>query len=191
MEYLQQVKAFLAKYIPVSDEEFSDMAKIIKFTSHDKNEFLHRSGDIFDRFLFILDGAVRSYYIDKNQVEHTVFFGFENEPVLDINSFLNQTPTATFSVTLEPTVLVNIHHTDFFGFLAKYPRYEAVLRNVITEYMILEGEHSSLLRISSARERYKVFVKKRGHLLNRVPLKYIASYLGMAIETLSRARGKV
>ena len=164
------------------------MMKIIRHSSHQKNEILHRQGEIPKRAAFIIKGAVRSYYLDEKGTEHTTAFIFENLPLVAFDSFTQQTPSAMNAVTLEPTELIWASHADFFGFLETFPKYETALRNLLSKYLTLQGEQAKLLRISSSRERYEALCNIRPDVIQRVPLKHIATYLGMALETLSRVR---
>lgn len=187
MEF-EKVISFITNYTSIKEDELSDMLKIMKITTYDKNEFLQKDRDICKNIAFIVVGSARAYFNDNNGVEHTVNFFFENKPLTDLNSFFNQIPTNLFAVTMEPTVLVSVSYSDFYYFLGKYPRYEAVLRSIISQYMGMEGDYARLLRITSSKDRYKAFCSLMGDNINRLQVKYIASFLGMASETLSRVR---
>lgn len=166
----------------------SRILEIIRFSSLAKNEVILRQGEIPRTLSFILKGAVRIYYLDDKGSEQTVNFIFENEPMVAFDNFANQTPASTAAVALEGTDVIWVSHQDFFGFLEMYPKYETVVRTVMGQYIVLESEHSKLLRMNPARDRYEALCKTRPELVQRVPLKYIASYLGMTLETLSRIR---
>jgi len=185
---MQPVLDFLSNYTTVTEDEMNAMLEIIHFSSHEKNETIQRQGEIPKRAAFVVKGAVRTYYVDEKGTEHTTAFIFENHPLVVFDSFAQQTPVAINAITLEPTELIWTSHAEFFAFLEAHPKYEVVLRNVLSKYMTLQGEQAKLLRISSSRERYEMLCKERPEIIQRVPLKYIASYLGMALETLSRVR---
>jgi CRP-like cAMP-binding protein len=136
----------------------------------------------------VLKGAVRAYYIAEDGSEHTVSFGFENSPMAEIENFSRLAPSSVEVMTLEPTELIWIGQPAFFNFLEKFPKYESALRNMMSHFLQIDSEQWRLLRISSARERYETLCKMKPEVIERVPLKYIASYLEMAVETLSRVR---
>lgn len=164
------------------------MMKAVHFSSHDKNDVLIQQGKVSGRIAFITKGSARAYYSDEHGAEHTIGFIFENEPVVAVESFTRLTPSGTSAAALEPTDLLWTSHTEFFDFLKIFPKYETALRIVVSEHLAMEGEQSKLLRIASSRERYNALCRMRPEVIRRVPLKYIASYLGMALETLSRVR---
>lgn len=164
------------------------MERIIHTSSHKKNEVIFQQGSIPTKAVFIVKGAIRIYYTDDKGKEFTTAFKFENQSVFPVDSFTQQTPSPTNAVTLEPTELIWTSHSEFFGFLQTFPKYEKVLLQMLTVSLPLQSEQMKLLNISSSRERYEMFCKLRPEVIKCVPLKYIASYLGMSLETLSRVR---
>ncbi len=185
---MKPVVDFISIFTNISEEEINTITSIIHTSSHRKNEVLQHQGSVPKRAAFIVKGAVRTFYTDENGTEHTTGFKFENQPLVPIDSFTHQTQVPFFAVALEPTELVWASHDDFFGFLETHPRYEKVLRNILSKLMPRQSEQMKLLRINSSRERYEMLCKLRPEVIQRVPLKHIASYLGMSFETLSRVR---
>jgi CRP-like cAMP-binding protein len=188
--YMQQVIDFISGYIKMSEDELRFIADNLQFTSFEKGEILLKQGEILNKISFIVKGAVRGYFTDENGTEHTLGFALENQPLVAFDSFTQQTPIGFTSVALENTDTIWISQSAFYNFLETYPRYEKVLRTIISQYMTIEGDKTKLLRIISAKERYKALLETHPELVKRVPLKYIASYLGITIETLSRIRAK-
>ena len=185
---MQPVIDFISNHTNITEEELNAMTEMLHFSSHEKNEILQRQGEISKRAAFIVKGAVRSFYMDEKGIEHTIGFAFENQPLVAFDSFTQQTPAGVSAVILEPTDLVWTSHSEFFDFLEAFPKYESVLRNILSQSMSLEGEQRKLLRIRSSKERYEALCKMSPEIIQRVPQKYIASYLDMALETLSRVR---
>lgn len=188
MADLHPVIDFLSAHIKISDAELERMGRIIHYSSYIKNEVIQKQGEIPRSLAFIIKGAVRAYYYDEKGNEQTVNFIFENHPFVPFDSFAHQTPSAMAVMALENTDIIWTSRDEFFGFLEDFPKYETVLRTIMSQIMVLESEHSKLLRINPARDRYEALCKSRPELLARVPLKYIASYIGMTLETLSRVR---
>lgn len=187
---MQQVIDFISGFTHISDEEMGAINSMLNFSSLPKNEILLKQGAISKRIAFLLKGLVRAYFRDKDGKEHTVSFSFENTPMAELESFSRQAPSSLEVITLEPVELIWIGHQEFFDFLEAYPKYEPVLRSVMSHYVKLDSEQWRLLRISSASERYKALCAMRPDIIQRVPAKYIASYLEMAVETLSRIRAE-
>jgi CRP-like cAMP-binding protein len=179
---------FLSTFVKISEDEIPVIMERIHFLSVPKNEFIQKQGEISRQIAFILKGAVRTYYTDENGQEQTVNFIFENQPCVAFDSFANQTPSSTSAITLEPVEMIGTSHAEFFGFLEEHPKYETAIRTILGQYLILESEHSRLLRINPSRARYEALCKAQPELVKRVPLKHLASYIGMTLETLSRIR---
>jgi len=185
---MQHFINFISAYVDISEEEMKAMMAIVHTSSHKKNELLHQQGRIPKRAAFILKGAIRTYYVDENGTEQTIAFNFENQPLVPFDSFTQQTPVGLNAITLEPTELIWTSYQEFVGFLEAFPKYEKVLRHILGNSLTFQNEQMKLMRLSSPRERYEQLCQMRPQVIQRVPLKYIASYLGMALETLSRVR---
>lgn len=180
--------SFLSAHIKVNSEEAEKMVALLKHYSFAKNEVIQKQGEIPRTVSFIIKGAVRSYYMDEKGSEQTVNLIFENQPFVPFDSFAHQTPSGIAIMALEATEAIGVGHAEFFSFLETYPKFEAALLSIMSQYVVLESEHSKLLRINPARDRYEALCKARPELITRVPLKYISSYIGMTLETLSRVR---
>lgn len=187
---MQPIIDFISNFTTPNEEELQAIFGMLHFSSHKKNEILHQQMTIPKRMAFIIKGGLRVYYSDENGKTHTVGFVFENNHSIDFECFSRQIPSSLEAATLEPTDLVSVSYADFFNFIETYPKYEIILRKVLSENSQFEMEKAKLLRIGSARERYEAFCKLRPTIINRVPLKYVASYLDMALETLSRIRAE-
>lgn len=183
-----QAIAYLSRFTDITPEEFQAMSELVHVTRFPKNEILLRQGDIARNAAIIIKGSVRVYFMDEKGVDHTIDFMFENEPLLSLESFFNQSPSASSVVTLEPTELIYTSHEELIQFMDRFPKYQSVIRNIMSEELVLDGVHARLLRIGNSRERYEALCKLRPEVIKRVPSKHIASYLEMAIETLSRVR---
>ena len=179
---------FISTHTAISDVEREQIANIIHFSSYKKNELLLKQGEVPRSIAFITKGALRIYYTDDTGQEQSINFIFENQPFVPFDNFANQTPSAIAVMALEPTEIIWATHTNFFAFLHSFPKYEPALRNLLSQHIVNENEHFKLLRINPARERYEALRKLRPELLTRVPLNYIASFLGLTLETLSRVR---
>lgn len=97
---LQQIIDFLSEFTEVSEEEIATMTAFMHISSFEKNTVLHQHGTVSERAGFILEGAARTYYVDDKGVDHTTAFLFENQPLVFIESFIQQTPVMLNTITL-------------------------------------------------------------------------------------------
>lgn len=188
MNSIDPIFQFISAHTSVGEAEKKHIGEIIHFASYKKNELILAQGEIPRQLAFIIQGAVRIYYTDDKGFEQSVNFVLENRPLVPFDNFAHQTPSGVAIMTLEPTDVIWTSRDEFFGFLESFPKYEPVVRNILSQFMVLESEHSKLLRINPASDRYEALCRLRPEFLSRVPLKYIASYIGLTLETLSRVR---
>lgn len=180
---------FLLAYTDnLTKEEKEDFYELINFKTYKKGEFIYRQGDTVKNICFLVKGAVRSFYVNEDGKEHNTAFFLENEPFVPFASFVEQTPSTIFIEALENIEITWTSRKHYLAFLEKYPRFQIALSKLLSEYLLKGGEHLKLMRIESSRERYESLIASKPELVKRIPLKHIASYLGMALETLSRIR---
>lgn len=181
--------AYISTYIDnVSQEEQKAIVELLRFSSYKKGELVYKQGEVPKTACFLIQGAVRFFYITEDGKEHTTNFGFENEAVVPYGSFVEQIPSGVSIVALEPLEVVWSSRDDFNSLLDKHPRFQAGIAKLLGEYLLKGSQQLSLLRIGSSRERFEKLRTMQPEVINRVPLTHIASYLDMALETLSRIR---
>jgi CRP-like cAMP-binding protein len=155
-----------------------------------KGTVLLREGQRQDFVWIVIKGLLRSYYI-KDGEEICSRFNAEDQIVLSVASFYNRIPGYEFVETLEDSVLARAHYNTLQQIYTDHPEFNFHAR-VLTEYYFTLGEQRLyLLRRQSAEERYRYFMEHYPEWLQRVPLKYVATFLGMNLETLSRIRKKI
>lgn len=181
--------AFAASYIgDMSEEERKDILSRIQFETYQKGELIYSQGQIPRKVCFLINGAVRFFYLTKDGKEHTTNFGFKNEPVVPYGSFVEQSPSGISIAALNSVQVAWASLEDFNRVLNEHPRFQAGIAKLLGEYLIKGNQQLSLLRIGSARERYDKLCDLQPEVVRQVPLTYIASYLDMALGTLSRVR---
>ena len=131
----------------------------------------------------------RSYYI-KDIEDITTKFLWDGAPITSVYSYYSRKPGNENIVALEDTTLASLHY-DHMQYLYKtYPSFNVIGRVITEQYLYMLEIEVYNLRKQKAEDRYQFIVKHFPHLLQRVPLKYLATYLGINLETLSRIRGK-
>ncbi|WP_304232955.1 Crp/Fnr family transcriptional regulator [Jiulongibacter sediminis] len=143
-----------------------------------KGVVLQRKGDINSRVYFVESGLLRSYTIDEKGKEHIYMFGPEGWLVAD--SCEPNAPCQLFIDAIEDTTINVVSKEDL---LKEGPDINALLRRIDTMQTRI-----IMLMSSNAKERYEHFIKTYPNIIQRVPLKMVASYLGITPEALSRVR---
>ncbi len=185
----QMVVDFILQYVDaLNSEELQGIEMRSHYKAYHKGDLIYQQGNIPNDLCFLLKGTTRSFYNDDDGKEHTVDFGFSTSPIVPIGSFLEQVPSGISVQALEDIDVIWTSKQEYYSFLKAFPRLESGIAKLLGEYLLKEKAQLKLLRIGSSRERYEVFCALQPQVASQVPLKYVASYLGMALETLSRVR---
>jgi len=155
----------------------------------DTGEFFTEPGKLCHKLAFIHSGVLRMFNHHEGR-EITLWMGSENRFITDLSSFNNQTPAKWYIEAVTPAKLLTISRDDHFSLLETNPKWLEFDNRLLTNaYTMLEERMFAHLYMT-AEERYQKLMEHSPSLFNRVPLKQIASMLGMTPETLSRLRSK-
>jgi CRP-like cAMP-binding protein len=187
MDLIDIVKGYISNYVSLSEQEFTYLSSLFVLRNFVKRQKLVEEGEV-ERYLnFILQGLARKFFIRKND-EMVMQFSRENEIICCYDSFMSGEPS-NFSVeALEDMVVVSITLENVEKLYEFSPKMERLGRLIATqEYLKKESFEYNRVRLSS-QERFINFIRNNGYLLQRVPQKYLASYLNMKPETFSRLK---
>lgn len=188
--YRSQLKNYLLKLAPNTvPEQLNTLVEEFTADKFSKKEMILTAGDYSDTVYFICEGLVRIYYI-KEDKEITNWFIKENMMFAATYSILSGEPNYSNYETLEDTYVLKIKYSVLESHYKKHHSLEHLGRKIIEAYYGVFMKKTFDVLFLSAEERYTLFIKDHSDLLNRVPLRYIASYLGITQETLSRLRSK-
>ncbi len=186
MEALQQK---IAEISALSTESMNSFLAAWKYWSVPKDHFLLREQVVSDYIYFIQKGVARIYYY-KNEKEITEWIAMDRQFFLSITSFLNRTPSHLIIQTIEASEVYGIHHNDFMALADSRHEIERLLRKMVTRSLILSQQRMNSIQFETAQQRYESLLKNSPNIVQRVPLSYIASFLGVTLETLSRIRSQ-
>ncbi len=186
-----QISDFLDHY--GSSSAFTEADKqVIKrhltLLSLEKGAVLIREGQTHHHVYFLVQGAVRGFYL-KEGVEVSTWFAFENEIVGSFQNYLGN-PSKETIVLLEDCRLIGINLSTLRPQVEKSLPISSFVRRIIEEYTAFLEERLAELQFTNGVDRYHYLLKNEPEIFQRVPLTYIASYLGFTRETLSRIRAK-
>jgi CRP-like cAMP-binding protein len=187
---LKPVIDFLNGYHPVSKANMRFLLQHTRMRVLKKGEMLQHAGTICTDMCYVMKGVLRGFIMDNGK-EVTTWISNEGELVASIRSVFFQVPTKENVEALEDCILVELTYTDLLKVYDTYPEFNIVGRKILEFYYTYAEYRAFICRLSKASDRYEYFIEQNGHLINRIPLMYIASYLNMSIETLSRIRKKL
>jgi len=177
---------YLRKFIDLTDEEYQQfLLPYIKIRRFAKKELITKSGEIENYFNFIIRGLARKYY-KKGKDEINTQISFENHIIHSQESFHSRLPSEYAVEAIEPTITVSITYDDLERIYDSSKKMEHLGRLIITYTMVVKDRWQMRLTKHTPRERFINFVNKNPELLQRVPQKFLASYLNIKPETFSR-----
>lgn len=154
-------------------------------------EFLQRAGDVARYAAFISSGCLRSYVIDPRGKEHIVQFAPETWWLADTGSLTTGSPSKYFFDAIVDSELLLIDGPSHQRVVERVPGYGAAMRTGLQRHAAAKDHRIVSALSASAEERYLAFLETYPSVVQRVPQKMLASYLGVSPETLSRIRGKL
>ena len=155
-----------------------------------KHFFIH-ANTIQKEIGFLYSGLLRAFYIDNNGNEISVNFIRENRYATQYSAFITRTPSKYYFQCLEPTVLVTISYKHIQEGYEKFPIFERYGRLVAESVLKIQQKRIEGFLFDNAESRYLDFINENPDLFNRVSLSYLASYLGIERQSLTRIRKKL
>ncbi len=152
-----------------------------------RNEFLKVAGSIDTNIYFIEEGSLR-IYIAQEQEEQIIRFGYKNDLIVSLDSFLTEKPSDFYIQAIKKTVVKIISKKVFFDFINKNEDNLKLWNSILENLVLQQMEREKDLLVSSVSERYSRVLKRSPRLFQEIPHKYIANYLRMTPETLSRLK---
>lgn len=177
---------YLNEIVPLSLELKSFLANKIKRTVFAKNEIIHKEGEICNRLYVIKKGLVRGYFV-SDKIDVTTWISFDSEIFTSITGFFKNEPARENIQCLEDTHCEYLEYQDFQYCLRNFPEMREINRIMMVEYYIHAENRAFMTRIPNAQKRLKYFLDNTDpKMVERIPKKYLASFLTMRPETLSR-----
>jgi len=182
---MEHLLAYIKNYYPLSEEAQSALPDCFEKIVLSKNEYLLKEGQISRHLYFLEKGALRGFYnLDGKEITH--WFGFENDFVTSFHSFITSEPAVENIQLMEGSILWEISKEQLNKLFNAHHEIERLVRIVYEKYYIRLEERYVNAQFKTAKDLYENLLQQRPHILERVSLGYIASYLGISQETLSR-----
>jgi len=176
------------RHISLDERERLYFSSLLIHAKVKQGDFLEKVGSITQSFIHVESGCLMSYYTDKEGDDHVLQFATAGWWTGDLQSFTKQQPAIYSTRALAESSVFYLLKTDMDQLLERYPKFEKYFR-ILFQNSLITHQDRILQNISdTAEDRYERFRQKYPSLEQYVPLKYIASYLGITPEFLSKIR---
>ncbi|MGP1559054.1 MAG: Crp/Fnr family transcriptional regulator [Prevotella intermedia] len=175
------------KYSTMTHEELDVLESILVPMKFAKSEMILSEGEVCENIYYIERGLIRQFYF-KNGKQITEHLGEDRTIFMCIESLFREEPTKLQVEAIEPTTVYALPKRRLEQVALHNVNIQILYRKILEESLIISQVHADLVRFETAQDRYKKMCKLSPQVILRAPLVYIASYLQMTPETLSRVR---
>lgn len=173
--------------MPLSKETFEQLKGFFVVRDFPKKTIITKTGEVEDYFNVVAKGVVRKYIVaDKREV--TLQLATEGHLVHAEISFNTRRPSDCYIETIEPTILISLSYQQLQTIYEKFPEVEKLGRLIIADMFIRKDRRDMFQLRHSTRERFIHYMRNHPDMLQRIPQKYLASYLNIKPETFSRLK---
>ena len=178
---------YLGRFMPITREELIELLQYCEIRRFDKRTVIVREGEIDNYLNLVVKGLIRKYLpLKKDEV--ILQLATEGHVVQSEISFLTRKPSMVVLETLEPTILLSLTYDKMEEALDRFPKGERLGRMILYGMFIKKDENRYNRLSKSTRQRFFDYIDHHQHMLQRVPQKYLASYLQIKPETFSRLK---
>lgn len=178
------------KYSTMTHDELDVLESVLVPIKFAKGEMILSEGEICENIYYIEHGLIRHFYF-KNGKQITEHLGEDHTIFMCIESLFREEPTKLQVEALEPTLVYALPKHRLEQVALHNVNIQILYRKILEESLIISQIHADLVRFETAQDRYKRMCKLSPQVILRAPLVYIASYLQMTPETLSRVRASI
>lgn len=187
---MEELRKYIHKVTPMNEEDWQYFSSKLELVNFKKKSVLLKQGQVENYLSFIIKGVAR-VYIPDDEYDVTFGFLFKNEFLSAYDSFLTRTPSEYQTETLINTSLWRISYEDLQDVYKNTNSGNAIGRQMNEDMYLLKSKRELSLLTNTAEERYLNLFKERPELIAQIPLKHIASYIGVTPQALSRIRRRI
>lgn len=186
---MNELFIYFQKFLPLNEESKNALVKTCSLLTLKKGENLQNFGQTCKTIYFLKSGVARIFYY-KDGIDITESFAFEGEIIARVESLFTGNPSQKAIQILEDSEIIAINATQLFDLYYKFPQIERLFRMIFEAGYVETVKRIESIQFHMAEERYEALLRKP-NLLQRIPLKHIASYLGITQVSLSRIRSNL
>ena len=188
MELVQKVQS---KFPYISEDKLMEVVSQGEIVMLNEGDIFISEGDRTHKIAMVLQGMMRNFIMNDNGEEITVVFATEMQAISAYSTIFLDRPASETSVAVEPTVLLVVDFKEFKKKTESDPLYMRFYAEIMETLLVAAIERIEDFTKKTPEQRYLRLLEIHGHLIERVPLKYLASYLGVTSPSLSRIRKRL
>lgn len=188
---MDQFLQTLSSHATIPSQEAQRFYSIFRVEKYKKNTLLLTAGKVSHEVFFVQKGGLRQYFTNEKGAVKTCNFAFEGEFVTDLESFANKTLSTTNIIALESTECLVASCQELTEYISQSPSVSAFFSSLVEKIATANIRRIQSLLSLSPEEQLDELLQERPQLLQRVPQRYVAEYLGVAPESLSRIRKRI
>ncbi len=189
--HLQKLYTLLSAANGLTEEDREAFLALWEPFEAKRKEILTRAGETEKFLYFVNEGVQRIYYFDEQEREATIIFTYEPSFGGVLDSLMLQKPSRYFYETLTPSSFIKTTQQALFNIMRTRPAIEAMIRHGITTAMAGTLERMVELQSFSSEEKFRKFMQRSPHMLQLVPHKYLANYLGIDATNFSKLINRI
>jgi CRP-like cAMP-binding protein len=187
---IEELKSNISKLMPMPEAHAEVFLQGMQIRTFEKGELIIEAGKT-ERYLSIVISGLTRHYVIKDGEDISFDFSFKDEFNSSYASFVQKKPSQFYIEALQPTVLASFSYEFLHELYEKYPASNRFGRVAVEEYFVLREKRELSLLTENATERYKNLLQQQPIYIKQIPLKYLATYLNIKPESLSRIRKQV
>lgn len=190
MEYIHLLKEQVFKIQQLETDAFNALAEPWEVVSYARKQLITKAGETEKYLYLVLEGVQRAYFM-HGEKEPTLVFSFRPSFSGVIDSFFTQSPSIFYLETITQSKLARIHYNDLSRLMTQHKSIESWVRVALTWVLAGTLERQVELMAYSAEEKFIALLRRSPHVLNLIPHKYLASYIGVDPATFSKLLGSI
>jgi CRP-like cAMP-binding protein len=187
---MEQIRQYFEQSIKLTDQDWETFSSKLTKIEVPKRQLLLKAGQIENYLSFVEKGIIR-LYIPKDDRDLTFAFGFHNGFVSAYDSFITRQPSVYNVETLTKTTLWRLQYKDLQAIYSETAIGNNIGRQASEDLFLKKSKRELSLLNDTAEQRYLKLFSEQPKLIQQIPMKYIASYIGITPQALSRIRKRI
>lgn len=186
---MHTLAAFISRYCDLPDNDLYRVMQRFTHTAVAKDTILLKKGQVCETLSVILSGAFRLFALDEEGKDTTTWLTFEGNIITEPSSFLSRQPSRYYIQALEHSEMAGIRYDSLEALYKEIPAFQVFGRKLMEDILVSSMCRATFLLLDTPQQRYERLLRQPAQL-QRVPLKYLASYIGITPTSLSRLRAR-